>query len=129
MLATPDNTELLANIGKLVAGALVVGGSGWAVIRSWARNQKLDDARTTIDVNSLAAYDGTIQMLRKDVEQIRADKDAADAKWRADMAQLEQRLQVMSGQVDSAITRARTAEAIADKLRAQLREHNLEPCA
>lgn len=123
-----ETNDLLANVGKLIGGAVVAGGAGWAIITRWLRGNKVDDARAQADVASLQAYDGTIAMLRQSVDQIRADKEAADAKWRQDMAQLEERLRMMSAQVDAAVDRAREAETKSDRLRAQLRAANLEPC-
>lgn len=123
-----ETNDLLANVGKLIGGAVVAGGAGWAIITRWLRGNKVDDARAQADVASLQAYDGTIAMLRQSVDQIRADKEAADAKWRQDMAQLEDRLRMMSAQVDAAVDRAREAETKSDRLRAQLRAANLEPC-
>jgi hypothetical protein len=128
MTPAPDT---LTDVGKLIGGALLVGGGAWGILRKFAsdrRNDAVADARAGVDAASFDAYDRTITMLRADVEKIRADKEAADAKWRADMAQLEARLKDVSTQADTAIERARQAELQADKLRAQLRALNVEPC-
>jgi hypothetical protein len=123
--------EDLSDIGKLIGGALVLGGGVWAVLRKFLSDRRIDgvaDAQARADVASFDVYDRTINMLRADVNQIRADKEAADAKWRQDMAILEQRLREVGAQADAAIDRARAAENAADKLRAQLRALNVEPC-
>lgn len=130
MIATPP--DISVEVGKLIGGTIVIGGTAWALIRKFLSDRRDDsvlDARASVDTASFDVYDRTITMLRADVNQIRADKEAADAKWRADMSQLETRLRDVSTQADAAIDRARLAEAIVDKLRAQLRALNTEPCA
>lgn len=121
----------LTTIGKVLGGALVVGGAAWGIVRKFLSDRRDDSvatARASVDTASLDAYDRTITMLRQDVDKIRADKEAADSKWRQDMATLESRLRDVSTQADAAITRANQAEGLVDKLRAQLRSANLEPC-
>lgn len=130
MSVAPD--DLTASVGKLIGGTLVAGGVAWGLIRKFLSDRRDDtvaDARAGVDVSSFDAYDRTITMLRGDIDKIRADKEVADTKWRTDMAQLESRLREVSTQADAAVERARTAESAADKLRAQLRALNAEPCA
>jgi Skp family chaperone for outer membrane proteins len=124
----PDTTT---NVGKLIGGAVVAGGSAWGIIRLWLSSRRTDsvsDARASADVDSFTAYSGTITMLRSQIDQLRQDHEASHQKWQSEMATLDSRLKTMSDQVDLAIARARAAEDIADKLRNQLRAAKLEPC-
>jgi hypothetical protein len=125
-------SDLTTTVGQIAGGAVVIGGVAYGVIRKWLsdrRNDSVADAKASADQASFDVYDRTIGMLRKDIDTIRADKEAADQKWRADMATLEQRLRDVGAQADAAVDRAWKAQAIIDKLRAQLRAANMEPCA
>lgn len=131
-LLPPANPDLSVDVGKIIGGAIVVGGSVWAVIRKWSANRRSDgiaDAQATVQVDSFQAYSQTITMLNTMVKQLRDEHEAASAKWRADMDALDTRLKQVSDQVDAAIRRARQAEDLVDKLRAQLRAANMEPVA
>jgi hypothetical protein len=126
-----DNA-LLGDVGKIIAGALVVGSGAWGVLKVFMKDRRdgtVADAEAKADVGAFSAYSGTISMLQAQVDRMRAEHETAAVKWRADMDALDTRLKTMSDQIDAAITRARTAEAVADRLRAQLRSANLEPVA
>lgn len=126
-LATPD---IAAEVGKILGGALIVGGSAWGLVRKWSQTRRSDsvaDAQAIVQVDSFQAYSNTIAMLNATVAQLRSEHEAASNRWRADMDALDSRLKQVSDQVDTAISRARLAEANVERLRAQLRGANMEP--
>lgn len=127
-----EMSDLSANVGKLIGGAVAVGGSAYVAIRQLTKDRRNDgvaNAEATTDRTSFSAYSGTISMLQAQVDRMRAEHEAAATRWRADMDSLDSRLKTMSDAVDSAIQRARAAEDVVSKLRSQLRAANLEPAA
>lgn len=130
MAMPPVPSDVQDSVGKLIGGALALGASAWGVVRLWASSRRSDsvaDAQATVQVDSFQAYSQTITMLNGTVAQLRAEHEAASVKWRQDMDALDARLKLVSDQVDEAVRRARAAEDLVDKLRAQLRAANLDP--
>ncbi len=117
-----DAGKLIGGIG----GLLVSGVAGWKL---WYRKNTVDNAGAALDVSALGAGKGMIETLQADIARLRDTQSSNEAKWQADMQRLQDRLDLMSKQVDDALARARAAEETSARLRAQIIGLNAQPVA
>lgn len=108
---------------------LGMGGIGALIgsVQMYYRKNRIDGAKTNLDVDALQAGTTMIQNLQTDIANLRKTMIEADTKWRADMDKLEARLRDMSDQVDAAIVARRAAEEKVARLRYQLQQLGQTP--